>query len=362
MCLGRRIIACLVLSLALCTPLLASPVSALHEEADGLVLRQGGVDIVTVWQGVVTGEIEVHHEEFTDPVSVVFLDPDGLEFIPDEPGMSLGWVVADTNIAGFELLTDWSFRLEGLVEGATDLVLSIQHEGHADFSSPAIPVHVEEHHVEADGLVLRQGGVDIVTVWQGVVTGQLSLQPGIWTPEITVMLLDPAGVEFQPDEPEFSLGWALGDTTIADVELMDVWSFRMAGETNGATGLTLSVLHEGHADFSSAPIPVVSSLTSGVALDMRTPLQVLPNLPNPFNPSTTIAFRLQERSAVTVSVHDVRGHLVTTLLDDEELDAGESSVVWDGRDASGKPVESGVYLCRVEAGSARQLRKMTLLK
>ncbi|MBM4118993.1 hypothetical protein FJ251_14915, partial [bacterium] len=82
------------------------------------------------------------------------------------------------------------------------------------FASLLLVQPAAAQHEEADGLVLRQGNVDIVTVWQGVVTGQLSLQPGNWTQPFDVILLDPAGDEFQPDEPAFSLGWSLGDPLI----------------------------------------------------------------------------------------------------------------------------------------------------
>ncbi len=341
---------------------LVQPAVAQHEEADGLVLRQGGVDIVTLWQGVVTGEIEVHHEEFTDPIEVFFLAPDSTLFQPDEPEFSLGAVLGDPLAVGYEALAQWSFRLEGLVEGMTDITLSILHEGHADFTSPPIEVHVEEHHVEADGLVLRQGGVDIVTVWQGVVTGQLSLQPGNWTLPFDVILLDPEGSEFQPDEPEFSLGWSFGDPLVAGFEATADWAFRLEGLTTGNTGLVLSVQHEGHADYSSPAIPIVCSPTSGVGGQPLPARLAVANAPNPFNPSTTISFRLAESGATTVSVHDVAGRLVRTLVDAEDRVAGEHAVVWDGRDAAGRPVESGIYLCRVESGSSRELRKMTLLK
>ncbi len=62
---------------------------------------------------------------------------------PDEPVFSLGAVLGDPLAVGYESLSQWSFRLEGLVEGVTDITLSILHEGHADFSSP--PIAVADH-------------------------------------------------------------------------------------------------------------------------------------------------------------------------------------------------------------------------
>ncbi|MBM4131853.1 T9SS type A sorting domain-containing protein, partial [bacterium] len=164
------------------------------------------------------------------------------------------------------------------------------------------------------------------------------------------------------NEPAFSLGWSLGDPLIAAFEATGDWAFRLEGLATGSTGLVLSVLHEGHADFSTPAIPVVSSPTSNAGGQPLVARLAVANAPNPFNPSTTISFRLAEAGATTVRVHDVAGRLVRTLLASEERAAGEHAVVWDGRDADGRAVESGIYLCRVESGSSRELRKMTLLK
>jgi flagellar hook assembly protein FlgD len=87
------------------------------------------------------------------------------------------------------------------------------------------------------------------------------------------------------------------------------------------------------------------------------------NSPNPFNPSTTIGFTVAEGSAVHVSlkIYDIRGNLVRTLVN-EVRDAGTYNVFWDGTDASGRNVASGVYFYRMTAGDFSQTRKMVLLK
>jgi hypothetical protein len=85
------------------------------------------------------------------------------------------------------------------------------------------------------------------------------------------------------------------------------------------------------------------------------------NAPNPFNPVTTIGYALPERAHVTISVYNVAGALVRTLVDGEQ-DAGSRSVVWDGRNEAGGKVGSGVYFCRMSAGSFTDRRLMVLLK
>ncbi len=85
------------------------------------------------------------------------------------------------------------------------------------------------------------------------------------------------------------------------------------------------------------------------------------NRPNPFNPSTTIAYDLPRPSRVTVTIYDVRGREVRTLVSGA-LPAGEHRVEWDGRDAQRQPAASGVYFCRLTAEGFVQTKKMVLLK
>jgi hypothetical protein len=72
------------------------------------------------------------------------------------------------------------------------------------------------------------------------------------------------------------------------------------------------------------------------------------NFPNPFNPETQISFALPEASAVRLSVTDVLGREIA-VLEDRILPAGYRTVQWNGLDANGSPVGSGLYFYRIEA-------------
>ena len=86
-----------------------------------------------------------------------------------------------------------------------------------------------------------------------------------------------------------------------------------------------------------------------------------PAQPNPFNPSTTIRYDIATPSHVNLSIFDVRGARVATLVD-ETQPAGVKSIVWSARDDRGQALASGVYLCRLEAGGEHQTLKLVLLK
>jgi hypothetical protein len=80
------------------------------------------------------------------------------------------------------------------------------------------------------------------------------------------------------------------------------------------------------------------------------------NYPNPFNPTTTIDFDLAEPGQVSLSVFDMAGHQVATLVDGN-LPAGSHSVTFDGSDLS-----SGIYFYMMQAGSFTDTHKMVLVK
>jgi len=90
-------------------------------------------------------------------------------------------------------------------------------------------------------------------------------------------------------------------------------------------------------------------------------VELYQNIPNPFNPSTTIRFITPERERVELSIYDLSGRLVVKLINNT-LEKGEHKVVWRGLDAHGRPVSSGVYFYRLKVGKKVITRKMVLLR
>lgn len=84
-------------------------------------------------------------------------------------------------------------------------------------------------------------------------------------------------------------------------------------------------------------------------------------VPNPFNPQTVIAFDVVSAGPCRVTVHDLQGRLVRTLVD-RAMAAGRHEETWDGLDDAGRRVASGVYVARLEAAGARDLLKVALVK
>jgi len=120
-------------------------------------------------------------------------------------------------------------------------------------------------------------------------------------------------------------------------------------------------------------VPHVRDLTpefvgGQVSLNARTPGLALPteftlsqNVPNPFNPSTQVSFALPTAAKVNLSIYNVLGQHVKTLVD-TDMRAGYQTVTWDGTDNTGHTVASGVYFYKLNAGDFTATKKMLMLK
>jgi hypothetical protein len=149
--------------------------------------------------------------------------------------------------------------------------------------------------------------------------------------------------------------WSLADERLTDEEwqalqsggnaqLMPVWTESFIAGESSARVITSHYHSEGR-------------LVTGVGKDTEPVLfELRQNRPNPFNPSTSIAFSLPSKSFVSLKIYDVLGREVKTLVS-ENLPGGDYVRKWD---ASG--MVSGIYICRLQAGSSRETIKLTLLR
>ncbi len=90
-------------------------------------------------------------------------------------------------------------------------------------------------------------------------------------------------------------------------------------------------------------------------------LALLQNYPNPFNSSTMMQYQLPEMARVKLEIYDSAGRRVACVVDCEQR-AGSHSIRWEGKDAAGRDMSSGVYFYRLTAGKNAITRKMVLLK
>lgn len=85
------------------------------------------------------------------------------------------------------------------------------------------------------------------------------------------------------------------------------------------------------------------------------------NHPNPFNPETIIRYDISKSGDVQLSIHNMLGQKVRTLINDRQV-AGNHQIAWNGRNDSGLPAASGIYLYRLRVGNSIETKKMLLIR
>ncbi len=143
---------------------------------------------------------------------------------------------------------------------------------------------------------------------------------------------------------------AVTDTTAQDTawDTTNTWYYKVAAVD----------LHENLSEFALLAPDVMSSVETD---DLPAVTSLRGNYPNPFNPSTTIAYDLAAAGLVRLEIFDASGRLVRTLVN-ENQGAGQQQAVWDGRDEARRNLASGVYLCRLSTDDRVRTRRMTLIK
>ena len=127
-------------------------------------------------------------------------------------------------------------------------------------------------------------------------------------------------------------------------------------------------LQNGQDDYQADITMDVDFMTGVEDAPANTPttFQLDQNYPNPFNPETEIHFAIPKDGLVTLKVYNALGQEIATLMNEQKA-AGRYSLTWNGRDAFGQPVPSGIYFYQLQVKSGKkvifsQIRKMTLLK
>ena len=190
------------------------------------------------------------------------------------------------------------------------------------------------------------------------------------------------GLTFSPSEITIEVGdtvewiWDAGSHTVTsgtDLNDPEVGLLFDQALNSGSTSFSHTFTQVGTQDYFCRPHlnfgmtgTVTISAISGVDDTPGKPtIQLRPNIPNPFNPTTRITFDLPADRvgsvAVSLRIFDLRGRLVRNLLE-ESVATDHRTVVWDGRNGQGMAVPSGIYVYRLVGAGKTLARTMTLAK
>ena len=277
----------------------------------------------------------------------------------DDSEWPAGWMVNMSPAAGdsIEMDPDSSVPVQLQVMGVSGLVL----EGFIDVTMELNTTTASECESCDDstcgGYIGQAGGCSVKLVVEGTI--------GVAAPQFDVTATATAitlawefddggdGVTFNVYRAEKSVGdyVKLNSSPIAGSGRM---TYADGTADVGKTYLYMLGVVDGGSERMSRPVE--ASLAGGLEFDIEQ------NYPNPFNPSTTIRFSLPEDGAISVRIYDTAGGLVKTLFAGTKT-TGVHTLHWNGDNARGEEVSSGVYYCRIETANGQtKTTKLVILR
>ncbi len=214
-------------------------------------------------------------------------------------------------------------------------------------------------------------GVPVATqvIEQNIVFGDASLMVRTEAPENYSVGL-PAAIDAMGSSLSLAVAGIRGGTVavtsgdqllgVADFETTGTTTVPLTGDLGSLSAVTVTV-----TGFNMVPWTGEVAVVAGASPVLDTGLPTRPvlrgNYPNPFNPSTRIVFELPSAQNVALIVYDIRGRQVRRLVSGQ-LAAGGHEIVWQGTDAAGRAVPSGIYLYRLVTRAGSQTGRMVLAK
>jgi len=151
------------------------------------------------------------------------------------------------------------------------------------------------------------------------------------------------------DMDEYSISFKASDYPASIGKKLGIWFDNVTSESNSWLGLdNVRLVNSGTTNVKETKLkPTVYSLSQ--------------NYPNPFNPITRIDYQVPQAAIVNISVYNISGRLVTTLVNAVKS-PGSYSVSWNATDQNGLPVAGGIYIARMVSKNYSASRKLTLIR
>jgi hypothetical protein len=315
------------------------------------------------WEAAGDGIVDVQvHCIAVNRASHVFIGTSGGVFRSTDNGNT--WQAAGAGIAVGAVIQALAVNAAGQIYAGTTGSVYVSNDNGSSWN-PVLPGITNS---DARALAFDNNGYLFAATWGGGVF--VSSASTLASPGRVTLLMPAEGAIIRRDTVVFS--WHAIDVSVSGYELQLAQDSTFADSSMYAssdTNFTLSSLRFGTywwrvralniygvGQFSEAREFHLTTTTAASLSDVPEIFRLDQNYPNPFNPETSIRFEVPYRSRVRLQIFNTLGQLVTTLAD-EVRDAGRYEARWNALN-----VASGVYLCRMEAGSFVDTRKLLLVR
>jgi len=291
-------------------------------------------------------------------------------------GQTIAWDISNNGsesvflIGVGEIAAGANLSVESLTDADGDASATFDAEGAKSAGTTSLSVTASTTADNSDG-ESRDFSVEFSATWDVAVAAELASFASQITVDENVLL------HWSVASQSSNLGWEVYRSTdnriftkvselIAGDGTSDEFSsFNFVDSNLPLADVLYYYLNQVDLDGTTTRSQVIEILLSPTAVSQ----QALPivnalrqNYPNPFNPETTISYDLSTESIVTLTIYDLSGQVVRTLVNDQAMSAGQYNTIWDGRDESSVKVASGVYFYQLRAGEFIAKKKMTLLQ
>jgi hypothetical protein len=226
-----------------------------HSDPFGVTMIMNGVEIAKQENGEVTynegNYLELATGEETNIINIRWISEDGDRFLPDGEDYYLEWTIDDENVLEVEQHEEdgkWAFHLKGTGAGETEIRFSLFHVDHADFTSLAFEVHVEE--AVASSQITDETGLVIVRIDEdGNADNGLTINTGETSGSHIIYLFDEEGANISDYAEEMELEFHVEDESIATAELTEIegrFAFTLTGLQSGETSFHFEILGGEH--------------------------------------------------------------------------------------------------------------------
>ena len=231
---------------------------------------------------------------------------------------------------------------------------------HLTEGSPCIDAGDPGFPLDPDNTIIDMGAFYFSD--QDIIVDEIYPEPG----EITINEGDSINfyiIAIDPDGEELEYSWKLDEE---EMSVDSSYTFLTDNNSSGEYEVTLDVtdnygIRENRNSLSFNWNVIVEDVNIVDDIVVPTITELYQNVPNPFNPETTVRFDLSKTSNVSLEIYNVKGQKIKTLIN-TTLEPGVHTFIWNGDHDNGNPVASGVYFYKLRAGEFEQVRKMMVLK